>query len=390
MPAVTVDEAIGCIVAAAPITGARQLSLARAHDRVLATEVVALRDHPPFHASAMDGYAVTSDATTLRVIGESRAGAAFTGRVNAGEAVRVFTGAPVPDGTIAVILQENITRHDDVITVVATDTKPHLRTTGQDFAAGEAVLKAGDRLDALRLALAAASGAGHVHVRKKPRILCLGTGDELVPPGHKPTGDQVFESVSFALLALARTWGAKAKWLGVHADNAGDLARTIGGGEADLIVTVGGASVGDYDVVRPALRSLGFEAAFDKVDMKPGRPASFGRLKDGTHVLCLPGNPGTALVCAHLFLRTFISAALAETIDLSPRFLPSATDLPANGGRETFLRGRREAGGVATLADQDAALIKSFARADVLIRRRAEAPAVAAGHPVEVIYLRGG
>ena len=388
MSVVTVDEAVALIVAAAPRLETRHIGLARAHGRVLAADVVALRDHPPFAAAAMDGYAVASGARTLQVIGESRAGAAFAGAIAADQAVRVFTGAPVPCGTIAVIMQEKVSRDGDTITVTATDAKPHLRAAGEDFAVGEAVLMAGERLDAHRLALAAAAGAGAVEVRKRPRIAFVGTGDELVTPGEAPRRDQVYESASLALVALAHGWGAEAKWLGIGADEAPALAQTVASLDADLIVTVGGASVGDYDVVRPALASLGWQADFDAVDMKPGRPSAFGRLGDGRLVLCLPGNPGTALICAHLFLRAFVAAALGETIDHAPQTWPCATALPANGGRETFLRARRTSDGALPFADQDSALLRTFARTDLLIRRRAQAPASEAGAPLEIIDLR--
>jgi molybdopterin molybdotransferase len=162
----------------------------------------------------------------------------------------------------------------------------------------------------------------------------------------------------------------------------------VAGLDADLVVTVGGASVGDYDVVRPALASLGWQADFDAVDMKPGRPTAFGRLGDGRLVLCLPGNPGTALICAHLFLHAFVAAALAKSVDTAPQTWPSAAALPANGGRETFLRARRTPDGALPFTDQDSALLRTFARTDLLIRRRAQAPAIETGAPVEVIDLR--
>jgi molybdopterin molybdotransferase len=346
----------------------------------------------------MDGYAVTGDAPSdtpnvFRVIAESRAGHRYDGVVEPGTAIRIFTGAPVPKGTSRIILQEDCERDGQSIMVrsEAWNGKTNIRPAASDFSSDDLLLKAGELLDPYKLSLAAAAGLDRLSVARKPRIVFVTSGDELVAPGQPARNDQIFESNSVGLLDLARRWGAKSRFLGIEADKKRRLVRRLAHVEADLIVTIGGASVGDYDLTKPALRELGYVPDFEKVSIRPGKPTSFGRLEDGQLVLGLPGNPSSALVCANLFLKPFIHAALGQTCPTT-RMIAAGEDLPANGSFDTFLRAQFIAGADGTqvlspLGDQDSALIQVFARADALIHRPAGAEAVSKGSLVPYLSL---
>lgn len=398
----TVDDAIAVVKASAPLPRRVKRPLKACDRRVVLQDIVAKRDQPPFVSSAMDGYAVVwptgevaRNGRIYKVIGLSQAGKGFAGNLGRDEAVRIFTGAPVPAQATAVILQENVIRVDDIITVasnVTDDTKTNIRARGQDFKSGETVVKAGECLDGWRISLVAATGAGRVAVSAKPRIVILCTGNELVAPGNPVRDDQIFESTSFALMSLVKAWGGKAAFVGVEKDSLKGIAKALRKVEADLIVTVGGASVGDYDLVKPALLSIGYDPSFDKVDLRPGRPTSFGKLKGGPFVLGLPGNPASALVCAQLFLKPFVQTALGRHIDHQEMNLPCLDVLPRNGARQAYLRAKfvRDPKGCPALmpfADQDSALIQVFAGADALIVRPALAEASLPGDLVAFIEL---
>ena len=384
MPGVNVNEAIERIKAAAALSGERKRLLAKAGGRVLARSVVARRDQPPALVAAMDGYAIATEASPLRLIGESRAGHRFERAISGDQTVRVFTGALVPAGTIGVVLQENVTTDKDRVTVNARSAKPHLRAAAQDFAKDEAVLAPGIRLDTAHLALAAAAGAASVWVRRKPRVAIVVSGAELVRPGEPARLDQVYEAASGALAYLIVQTGGKVMSLTAADDSPASVAEAITKADAQLVVTIGGASVGDYDCVRPALRTLDFAPIVDGVAIRPGRPALFGRLPDGRCVLALPGNPSTALIVAELLLKPYLAACLGMTPP-APLVLPCATALVANpGDNDLFLRARliREPGAATTvdpLPDQDASLIKSLAGCDGLLRRPAGVAACEAG-----------
>jgi molybdopterin molybdotransferase len=399
MKSISVDEAISTIESRAPNPVSTSQPLVRCAGRVLARDVRAIRDQPPFISSAMDGYAVIkpedwrTETSVFTLIGESQAGARYSGALSAGEAVRIFTGAPVPAGATAVVLQENVTRQGDQIVVNGDGQKDksHIRPAAQDYASGDRLLCAGERLDAWRLSLAASAGHGCLDVAAKPRIAIVCSGNELVPPGTPVNDDEIFESNSIALVTLVEAWGAEPIFAGIGRDDLGALTSRLAAIDADLIVTVGGASVGDYDLVKPALRSLGYIADFERIDLRPGRPTSFGILPDGTPVLGLPGNPASALVCAQLFLKAFIDKALGKP-PITEMRLPLAVGLAATGPREAFLRAKRviDSLGRANLqafADQDSALIQIFAGAAALIRRPANSPAAAAGEWVRFIPL---
>ncbi len=393
---ISVAEAIAAVCTAAPKPREQACALDKAHGRVLAETVTASRDQPPFAASAMDGYGVAArEAGPLRVIGESIAGRGFAGEVRAGEAVRIFTGAPVPEGATAVIIQENIERAGDMITLSLdglSSAKTFIRPAGGDFTKGAVLLNRGQRLDAWALSLAAAAGRAGVAVARRPRIAILSNGDELVQAGATPRPDQIFESASFAILALADGWGAKARFAGQAADSEAAILATLKGIKADLIVTIGGASVGDHDLIKPALGKLGLEIDFAGVNVRPGRPTWFGVLKDGRRILGLPGNPASAMVCAELFLKPFILAAQGAALP-APLHAVLTADTPADGPREAYLRATLSVdhdgvNRVTAFAEQDSSLIQIFARANALVRIPPAVEALKAGASVEVLPLK--
>ena len=341
--------------------------------RVLAEPLSAGRDQPPFDAAAMDGYAVAADGLgqteiSLHVVGESAAGRGWGRPVRSGDAVRIFTGAPVPPGAAFVVPQENTRRE------------------------GALLIAAGLSLDPWRLGLAAAAGAGHLTVRKRPRLAFLSTGEELVRPGTSPAIDQIFDSGSPSLSAWAEQRGASASALYPTGDSLAAIIAAVSQVEADLIVTIGGASVGDHDLVKPALKTLGLELLVENVAVRPGKPVWFGVLGDGRPVLGLPGNPASALVCAELFLAPLLARLLCQAE--TERILAARTrqDLAANGPREHWMRASldRDAQGqlhVTPFSDQDSSLLTVFSRADALLRRPPGAGLAAAGDLVEILPL---
>jgi len=366
--------------------------------RVLAEPIRAIRDQPPFDASAMDGWAVLigdqgADGS-YRIIGESAAGRGFDAPVGAGEAVRIFTGAPVPAGC-TVVIQERAERRGEVVHIAdpPSATRANVRAKGGDFQAGDALLERGMRLDAWRLALAASAGRGQALVYPRPRVAILTTGEELVEPGvGEPTPSQIFESNTPALASLIAGWGGTPIRLAPTQDDEAAIAAAVADVDVDLIVTVGGASVGDYDLVKPALRRLGLTLEVESIALRPGKPTWFGRLSDGRHVLGLPGNPASGLVAAELFLRPLLNAWLGA--DAALRLAPArlASPLPQTGPREHWMRASLaiDAEGqliVTPFPDQDSSLVTVFARADALLRRPAAAPPLAKGDLVETLKL---
>lgn len=395
----SVDDAIAAIRAAAPAPRLTRVSLARGCGRVLLEPVMACRDQPPFDAAAMDGYALSmpiSEGDTRSVIGESQAGRAYAEAMAMNEAVRVFTGAPLPAGTVCVVVQEDVIRSGDAISLksgTVPGPKTHIRPKGSDFHVGDVLLAPGERLDALKLGLVASSGMARIVVSQPPRVALICMGDELVAPGRTPRPDQIFESNSPLLSVLIQQWGGTVVRSPTRRDDRDELRAALQGATTDLIVTAGGASVGDYDFVRPALSEAGISWVFEKVDVKPGKPTAFGILPDGRRVLCLPGNPGSAMICAQLFLKPLIAAASGDQGGELVRALPCVTGLPANGPRETFLRAVVLAAADGTsmllpLSDQDSGMVANFAVTSALIRRRANAPPVQAGGPCECVLLR--
>ena len=388
---ISVDEARERMLAGLLPT-AETAALTAALGRTLIAPITALRDQPPFDASAMDGYALRPGdlAGAFRVIGESAAGAPFPGPVGPGEAVRIFTGAAVPDGC-RIIVQERAQRSGKIVTFEAHAPGHYVRPRGGDFKAGQALLPAGARLAAWSLALAAAAGPGALPLAARPRVAILSTGEEIVRAGVAASSAQIFDSNGPALAALIAGWGGIPISLEPAKDDEEAIAAAVAHVQCDLILTVGGASVGDHDLVKPALGRLGLTLAVETVRLRPGKPTWFGRLADGRRVLGLPGNPASALVCAELFLRPLLLAWQGADATLPMETARLATALPPVGPREHWMRARLSSeGGVVTatpFSDQDSSLIAVFADATALLRRPAGDPAAAAGDAVELLRL---
>lgn len=391
----TVEDARARMLGAAIRTETNSVALAQADGLTLAEDIHAVRDQPPFDASAMDGWAVRKadahEGAALAIVGESAAGHGYDGTLDAGQAVRIFTGAAVPAGAEQVVIQEDTERDGDTVRITRPPSMGrNIRDAGGDFRAGAVLLKAGTRLDPWRLSLAAAAGRDALRVSDRPTIAILATGEELVSPGGTPGPFQIFESGSAGLVPMIQRWGGAAHRLSPARDDEDAIAAAVAGAEAELIVTVGGASVGDYDLVKPALRRLGLELLVETINVRPGKPTWFGTLSDGRRVLGLPGNPASAFVCAELFLKPLIAAMSGG--QAGPRMEPAvlAQAIPAAGPREHWMRAVLGPDGVIALPDQDSSLVTVFAAADALLRRRANAPAVAAGDVVEVLRLDRG
>jgi molybdopterin molybdotransferase len=371
------------------------------YGRVLTRDLAALRTQPPDSLSAMDGYAVRADdiaqvPARLRVIGEVPAGRPFDRRVGPGEAARIFTGGVLPAGSDTVVIQEVTTRDGDTVVIAQGSAKGrHVRAPGIDFQAGDALLERGHRLTVRDLGLAAAMNHAVVPVHRRPHLAVLATGDELVAPGTPPAPGQIVHSNNFTLTALARVEGAEAIDLGIAPDRldatiaAVRQARELG---VDVLVTTGGASVGDHDLVQKALVAEGLALSFWKIAMRPGRPMMHGRL-GAIHVLGLPGNPVSAYICALLFVVPLLRR-LAGRSDLAPMTEAArlGRDLPANDEREEYMRATltRTADGdpVATpYPSQDSSLLTPLATADCLVIRPAHAPAARAGCQCDILRL---
>ena len=396
MKLLSVDEARARMLAAAQALPAEAIAIEAAAGRVLAEAVIATRDQPPFDSSAMDGWAVrradAAPGAALDIVGESAAGRGYGAALKPGHAVRIFTGAAVPDGADWVVIQEDAERLDGKVRIDAVDGGDNIRPRGGDFRSGERLLEAGQRLDPWRLSLAAAAGRGTLNVGKKPRVVVLSTGEELVRPPAEPGPFQIYESGSLALCALIAAWGGAPERLSPARDDVDAVIGALSGVAADLIVTIGGASVGDYDIVKPALDKLGLQLVVASVNIRPGKPTWFGTLGDGRKVLGLPGNPASALVCAELFLKPLVLALQGANGSPAPLWARLETALPANGGREHLMRARLGASDDGSLtvrpfADQDSSLVGVFAKADALLRRPPKAPEAKAGDAVEVIRL---
>jgi len=383
------------ILADLPPVTLETVALDAALGRVLAQPVVAQRDQPPFDASAMDGWAVNGPGEDFVIVGESAAGHGYAAPLDPGEAVRIFTGAPVPAGATRVIIQEVAVREGDRLRCPAAGSAPsHIRPAGGDFRAGQVLLTAGLRLDPWRLSLAAAAGRATLQVARQPRVVVLSTGEELVAPGGAPRADQIFESGGTGLCALITRWGGCPVRLAVVGDDEAAIAQAVVGAGGDVVVTLGGASVGDHDLVKPALGRLGLTLRVESLKLRPGKPTWFGRLGDGRLVLGLPGNPASGLVCAELFLKPLLLALQGAAPGPFLETARLAAPMPANGPREHWARARLSVqDGVqmaAVMADQDSSLITIFAEADALVRHAAGAEALPAAAVVEVLRLGRG
>jgi molybdopterin molybdotransferase len=390
---ISVAEALArCLALTTPL-GAETVPLRDARARVMVTPAQARLTQPPFDASAMDGYALGAEAAagdSFTVIGEAGAGHAFAGRLSTHEAARIFTGAPLPEGAVSIVIQEDITATGAQITLnAAARAGDNIRPRGQDFQLGQSLsprlLRPND------LALLAAMNVPSLEVRRRPVVALIASGDELVMPGEDPGPDQIIASNTFALAAMIEAAGGEARLLPIARDTEASLravfALTTG---CDLIVTVGGASVGDHDLVGKVATDLGLERAFWKIAMRPGKPLMAGRVL-GIPMLGLPGNPVSAIVCGHLFLIPMLKAMLG--LDPAPQTLTAqlGTDLPANGPRAHYMRARLTLVDgqpcVTPFARQDSALLTILTEADALVIVPADAPPQRAGTTVSYIPL---
>lgn len=395
---ISVAKALSQVIENVKQTCIEQVPLSSALGRVLAQDVSARLTQPWADVSAMDGYAVRAEDVAsvpvrLSVIGESPAGGAFEGQLAAREAVRIFTGAPLPQGADTIVIQEDTERDGNTVNVLESAPKgKFVRPAGLDFKAGDVLLKAGRVLNARDLGLAAAGNAPWLHVKRRPRIAIIATGDEVVMPGDALGPNQIISSNSVMLSAYVKSLGAEPLDLGIARDDADSLTRLVQSAkEADLLVTIGGASVGDYDLVNQVLGKEGVDLGFYKVAMRPGKPLIFGHLH-GTPVLGLPGNPVSVGVTSAIFLRPAILAMLGlDPATLSETALLGC-DLGENDQRQDYLRATLSTGKngetVATpFSKQDSAMLAKFADADCLVIRAPFAPPIKAGAEVEIIRL---
>lgn len=396
-----VAEALERLLDGAEPGTAEIVPIAEAAGRVLAEPLKALRTQPPFPASAMDGYAVRAADVAevparLTVTGMAAAGKQFTGAVGKGEAVRIFTGAPVPEGADTIAIQENVKKLDgNAIEVFETVAKGrHIRAVGLDFAEGQTLLDKGRVLDAAALSLAAAANHPALSVVNRPLVAIIATGDELLPPGSRPGPDQIIASNAYGVAAIAQAAGARVFDLGIAPDRTEAIAALVQralDANADVIVTLGGASVGDHDLAHEALTGLGMELGFWKIAMRPGKPLMFGRLGN-TRCVGLPGNPVASLVCSHLFIQPLVArlGGRPHTPDIVDAVL--GAPMAANDTRQDYVRASisaTEAGLIATpFAVQDSSMLKLLADAGGLIIREPFVEAAAKGDPCRVLFLR--
>ena len=394
-----VDSARDAILSGARICPVEMVALADAHGRVVARDVKSKRNQPPFDASAMDGYAVrASDLSEipcdLNVIGEAAAGHPFAGQVDAGQAVRIFTGGAVPPGADTIVIQEDTARDGDIVTVKERAAcGNYVRLRGFDFAEGDVLLDAGRKLLGRDLSLAASMNVTQFTVRRKPVVAILATGDELVMPGDELKPGQIISSNSFGLAAMIEGAGGQPRYLGIARDSLESLSKHISrASDADILLTIGGASVGDHDLVQPALEAAGMTLDFWKIAMRPGKPLMFGQLGD-QRVLGLPGNPVSAMVCSKLFLIPMLEKMLG--VDGSSTTLKTAVlgaSVEKNGPRQHYMRATIETGAdgverVHPVRSQDSSLLSPLSQADCLIVREPGAAVAEAGEAVPILLL---
>jgi len=393
---ISVEQALAHILDLFDPLDIEDVPIAEAAGRVLARDITATHNQPPFAGSAMDGYAVRNvdiaTEATLTVIGESAAGARYEGTVNTGQAVRIFTGAPVPNGADRILIQEDCTRDGDTITVSDNiDTKSYIRPAGGDFAIGDTV-SAPLKLGTNEISLLAAMNVGMVPVRRKPIIALVPTGDELVYPGAPLGPDQICSSNNLGLKAMVEAAGGEARLLPIARDNEAALRTVLDLCEdADAIVTMGGASVGDHDLVGQMAQGADMETSFYKVAMRPGKPLMAGQYNN-TPLIGLPGNPVSSIVCGHIFLRPALNAMLGLGKQALTRETATLTqDIKPNGPRAHYMRaisGLVDGNPTCTLFDrQDSSLLSILAQANILMHREPNDPARKAGDKVEVIRI---
>jgi len=406
MALLPVDEALRLLLADKIPSGHENVALHQAGNRVLATSIFASFNQPPFDASAMDGYAIRfADAeqlpVTLKVIGESAAGKGFDGTLKSGEAVRIFTGAPLPAGADTVVIQENTKQENDQVTLLEDVEKGrHIRLRGLDFRDGECLLQTGHVLDPASLSLAAASGHAKLQVYTQPRTAILATGNELVPAGTVPAADQIVSSNSYGVAEIVRRNGGIAEDLGIVPDDLVKIEqsiRNVAVSDADILITLGGASVGDHDLVHKALINCGVDLGFYKIAMRPGKPLMFGTLaRDGKKpllVLGLPGNPVSSLVCSYVFLAPLVARLAGKTPMTRIASAILAQDMAENGNRRDYARATLayDSNGelLATpLPVQDSSMLTVITRADGLLIREPFAKAAKRGERCPILLIR--
>ena len=399
----SVDEALTRVMAAFQILPAEQVPLTNGLGRVLAEDVAARVTQPPVAVSSMDGYAVRAIdiddvPITLTQIGMSQAGQGFDGAIGVGECVRIFTGAPLPEKADTIIIQEVTIVNGDKVTIQqSAEIGADIRAEGLDFSVGDTLLSSGKRLTARDMGLAASMNVPWLKVRRRPKVAVLATGDELVMPGDSKRLDQIISSNSVAIGAYVRVLGGEPIDLGIARDTPESFRQAIAGAEnADILVTIGGASVGEFDLVRKVLGEEGLDINFYKIAMRPGKPLIFGRLRN-IAVLGLPGNPVSAGVTSVIFLRAAIAAMLGLDHDALPDITRArlGCDLKANGVRQDYMRatlGYSDDGGLLAtpFRYQDSAMMALFAKADCLVVRPPEAPAAKAGEIIPILRLDPG
>jgi molybdopterin molybdotransferase len=389
---ITVDDARSLLLDLVAPLPSERVDLVASAGRTLSEDLAARRDQPPFAASAMDGYAMKSAEVELhamfKVIGEAAAGHAFDGVVGPGQAVRIFTGAPVPEGADFVVIQEDISQTGDLITIRdEPGSSSNIRAKGGDFQVGTTV-DAPKRLRAEDVALLAAMNCDTVPVTRRPVVALISTGDELVMPGDTPSPDQIIASNTFGLKAMLEQAGAEVRMLPIARDTEASLTTAFSLADgADLVVTIGGASVGDHDLVGKVAQDLGMDRAFYKVAMRPGKPLMAGRL-NGAAMVGLPGNPVSAMVCGEIFLKPMIQKMLGFA-DQKPDVMRAVLTAPltANGPREHYMRATLSPEGIAAFDNQDSAMLTLLAQADALLIRPPHDPARAVGEEVEYLKL---
>ncbi len=398
---ISVAEALAKVVEGVSLVSTEQVPLPAGLGRVLAEDVKSRVTHPPVAVSAMDGYAVRAEdvenvPVTLKQIGQSAAGGGYEGSVGPGETVRIFTGAPLPDGADAIVIQEDTETDAEKITVRETAPEGRfIRPAGLDFKKGDVLLRAGTVMSPRDIGLAGGMNVPWLMVRRRPRIAYAATGDEVVMPGDPLGPSQIISSNSVALDAYIRVLGGNPINLGIARDNEDSLRQVLEGAKgADLLVTMGGASVGDFDLVKKVLGEDGMDLGFYKVAMRPGKPLIFGRL-DGIPVLGLPGNPVSAGVTSVIFLKAAIDEMLGiGNGDAGPRTALLGRDLKENDHRQDYLRAKlshdKDGHLVATpFEGQDSSMMARLAEADCLVVRPPNAPPAKKGEPAEIIPLGG-
>lgn len=389
---ISVAEAHEAVLSLVTPLDTETVSIAQANGRWLASDAVATRNQPPFAASAMDGYALNRVEADLhaqfQVIGEAAAGHGFTGKVGPGQCVRIFTGAPVPEGADFVVIQENTSRQGKLMTITdGPGDGDNIRPAGSDFTVGT-TLSAPRALNARDVALMASMNIAHVTVRRRPVVAIMATGDELVAPGGVPTQDQIIASNSYGLKAMAEDAGAQVRLLPIAQDSLASLSACFDLAQgADLIVTIGGASVGDHDLVAQAAEDKGLQRSFYKIAMRPGKPLMAGRMGAST-MLGLPGNPVSSMVCGTLFMVPMIRAMQGDASPI-PRVTTAIAggNIPANGPREHYMRAHFANGEVVPFDRQDSSLLTILQSANALLVRPPHAPAASIGETVNILAL---